>query len=139
VLITPLQLVDEPLHFDETIVPGTLDYATDIRQITSLPIQGIADLLVEYRCVAGYTQIMIDDIRHPDQIIRESCANSLPTLRMPPVLHIAFFELARCASQDVRARKRRLCIHECHHILQLIAESIRAAPLIQSGSRPHSA
>ena len=58
-LITPLQLVDEPLHFDETIVPGTLDYATDIRQITPLPIQGIADLLVEHHSGSSH----INDIR----------------------------------------------------------------------------
>ncbi len=36
-LITPIQLVDEPLQIDETIAPGALDYAPDIRQLAPCP------------------------------------------------------------------------------------------------------
>src|SRR5947209_1402113 len=49
VLITPLQLVDEPLEFDETIAPGVLDYTADVRQVSPMPVKGVADLLVEHR------------------------------------------------------------------------------------------
>jgi uncharacterized protein len=49
VLITPLQLVDEPLEFNEVVAPGTLDYAFDIRQVSPMPVSGVADLLVEHR------------------------------------------------------------------------------------------
>jgi len=49
VIITPLQLIDEPLKIDETIVPGAIDYAADVRQVTPVPVRGQAELLVEHR------------------------------------------------------------------------------------------
>jgi uncharacterized protein len=49
VLITPLQLVDEPLRLDEAIAPGTLEYAPDVRQVSPVPVKGEADLIVEHR------------------------------------------------------------------------------------------
>jgi uncharacterized protein len=49
VLITPFQLVDEPLRLDETIAPGALEYAADVRQISPVPVKGEADLIVEHR------------------------------------------------------------------------------------------
>ena len=60
-LITPLQLVDEPLEFDEiTLLPGVLDYAADIRQVEiALPVKGVADLLVEHRSSNSH----VNDIR----------------------------------------------------------------------------
>jgi uncharacterized protein len=58
VLITPLQLVDEPLQIDEVIPSGTLDHA-DIRQVTPLPVKGIADLIVERHSASSH----INDIR----------------------------------------------------------------------------
>ncbi|HTD95385.1 MAG TPA: DUF177 domain-containing protein, partial [Edaphobacter sp.] len=59
VLITPLQLVDEPLEFNEIIAPGTLDYTADLRQVGPLPVNGIADLLVEHHSANSH----INDIR----------------------------------------------------------------------------
>jgi len=59
VLITPLQLVDEPLEFSEVIDPGVLDYAADIRQMGPLPVNGVADLLVEHRSSNSH----VNDIR----------------------------------------------------------------------------
>jgi len=59
VLITPLQLVDEPLAIDETILPGALDYTADLRQTGPLPVKGTADLLVEHRDASSH----INDIR----------------------------------------------------------------------------
>ena len=58
-LITPLQLVDEPLRFDETIAPGVLDYAPDIHQEGPLPVKGQADLLIERRSSNSH----VNDIR----------------------------------------------------------------------------
>ncbi len=58
-LITPLQLVDEPLLFDEAIAPGTLDYAPDIHQVGPLPVKGEADLLIEHRS----SNVHVNDIR----------------------------------------------------------------------------
>ena len=59
VLITPLQLVDEPLEFNEVIPPGQLEYAPDIRQTSPLPVEGVADLIVEHRSSNSH----VNDIR----------------------------------------------------------------------------
>jgi uncharacterized protein len=81
VLITPLQLVDEPLHFDETIAPGVLDYTPDIRQVTPLPVKGEADLLIEH---GDGTQV--DDIRlraHYAAGFEILCARCLEPVKVP--------------------------------------------------------
>jgi uncharacterized protein len=59
VLITPLQLVDEPLEFNEVIPQAQLDYAPDIRQVGPLPVNGVADLLIEHRSSSSH----VNDIR----------------------------------------------------------------------------
>jgi uncharacterized protein len=59
VLITPLQLVDEPLEIDEVIQPGMLDYTADLRQVGPLPVKGSADLLIERRDEGSH----VNDIR----------------------------------------------------------------------------
>ena len=83
-LITPLQLVDEPLEFDETISPGTLDYASDIRQVTPLPVQGVADLLVEHHSASASANI--HDIRlraHYSASFEILCARCLEPVKVP--------------------------------------------------------
>jgi uncharacterized protein len=56
-LITPAQLVDEPLKLDESIEQGTIEYAPDIRQIGPLKVTGTAEELLEHR---GPKQIVLD-------------------------------------------------------------------------------
>lgn len=63
VLITPVQLFEEPLQIDETIAPGVLDYGQDIRQVSPLPIQGQADLLIEHRSEERGANSQVNDIR----------------------------------------------------------------------------
>ncbi len=58
-LITPIQLVDEPLLFDEAIAPGALEYAPDLLQVSPLSVKGQADLIVEHRGHSSH----VDDIR----------------------------------------------------------------------------
>ena len=58
-LITPLDLQNEPLLFHEEIAPGAIDYAIDTLQIGLLPVEGRADLLVEHRG----PQEIVEDIR----------------------------------------------------------------------------
>lgn len=58
-LITPLQLVDEPLEIDETFQPGAIEYSADLRQTGPLPVKGTADLLIERRDEGS----QINDIR----------------------------------------------------------------------------
>lgn len=58
-LITPIDLQNEPLLFHEAIAPGAIEYAVDTRQIGPLPVSGKADLIVEHR---GPDET-VDDIR----------------------------------------------------------------------------
>ncbi|SNS30225.1 uncharacterized protein SAMN05421770_101408 [Granulicella rosea] len=48
-LITPLQLEKEALHFEESIPAGAIDYAPDTRQTGLMSVEGQADLLLEHR------------------------------------------------------------------------------------------
>jgi uncharacterized protein len=59
VLITPLDLQNEPLLFREAIASGAIDYAPDTRQVGPLPVEGKADLIVEHRG----PEETVDDIR----------------------------------------------------------------------------
>ena len=95
--------------------------------------------LVEHRRIAGHLYIVIHHVRQPGQVIGEACPHAAPRRRMPPVLHIPFLKLPSRGAQDVRARHLRLRIHECHHVLQLVAESVRASALIDRRARPHPA
>ncbi len=59
VLITPLDLATEPLHFTQSIPEGAIDYAPDTRQLGPLPVTGRADLIEENRG----PQEIVEDIR----------------------------------------------------------------------------
>ena len=58
-LITPLDLQDEPLLFNEAIPSGAIEYAADTRQIGPMPVEGKADLITEHRG----PQEVVEDIR----------------------------------------------------------------------------
>ena len=81
VLITPLQLEQEPLLFDEAIPPGALDYAPDVSQVGPLPVVGRADLILENR---GHRE-QVADIRlraayHGDfELLCARCVEPVPT------------------------------------------------------------
>ena len=62
-LITPVQLFDEPLQINETIAPGTIEYGDDIRQVSPLPVTGQADLLIEHRSEERGSHSQVQDIR----------------------------------------------------------------------------
>ncbi len=58
-IITPSDLEKESLTIHQAIAPGTIDYAIDIAQIGSLPVDGQADLLIEHRGAHEF----VNDIR----------------------------------------------------------------------------
>jgi uncharacterized protein len=58
-LITPAQLVEEPMQLNESIPPGEIDYAPDIAQLTPLRLEGDASLIVEHRGPKEF----VEDIR----------------------------------------------------------------------------
>src|SRR5712671_8045899 len=59
-----------------------------------LPHRQVWNLDVEYPAITRNIDVVIDDVWEPDKIIREPRSHSTPALRMPPVLDIAFDELA---------------------------------------------
>ena len=80
--ITPLQLENEPLLFDESIPAGALEYAPDVTQIGALPVTGRADLILEHR---GHRE-QVEDIRlragyHGD--FELLCARCVEPVRAP--------------------------------------------------------
>src|ERR1700730_17185092 len=58
---------------------------------------------------------------------------------MPPMLHIAFLELASGGTKDLLASQFRLRVNKRAHVLQLIPKPVSAAGLIESRSPPHPA
>lgn len=79
-LITPAQLVDERLELDESLAPGVIDYAQDIRQISQLKLRGDASLIVEHR---GHKDF-VEDIRLQAKFSGKfeiSCARCLEPVR----------------------------------------------------------
>ncbi len=93
--------------------------------------------LVEHRAIACDAHVVIDDIRQPREVVGESSPHSAAALRMPPVLDVALGELPPGRADYVLARDRRLRVDECHHVLQLVAEAVGAATLIQRRPCPH--
>jgi len=58
-LFTVLDLEREPIQFNLTFPPDSIEYGFDIRQLDSLSVEGRADLIVEHRGPGE----LIDDIR----------------------------------------------------------------------------
>jgi uncharacterized protein len=81
-LITPAQLVDEPLKLDETLPAGAIEYAPDIRQVGPLQLTGQAELIVEHRGPRDF----VDDIRlraHYSGEFSQLCARCLEPVAQP--------------------------------------------------------
>src|SRR6266496_5155283 len=58
---------------------------------------------------------------------------------MPPMLHVAFFELVAAGEKDLFAGDGRAAIDERHHVLQLIAEAKCSSGLMEGRTRPDAA
>jgi len=81
-LITPAQLVDEPLQLDESLAAGVIDYAPDIRQIGPLTLKGDAALILEHRGPKDFVQ----DIRlraHFEGRFEVLCARCIEPVEQP--------------------------------------------------------
>jgi uncharacterized protein len=81
-LITPVQLVEEPLLLNETLPEGAIDYTPDVRQVGPLALQGKAELIVEHRGPREF----VEDIRlraHFDGRFEQLCARCLEPVTTP--------------------------------------------------------
>jgi uncharacterized protein len=109
VLITPIQLIDEPLEFDETLAPGVLDYASDIRQVSPLPVKGVADLLIEHRSSSSH----VNDIRlraHFSSKFEILCARCVDPVAVP--VEGDFDLIFRPESADAESGERSITADE---------------------------
>ena len=95
--------------------------------------------LVEHRIVAGDREIPVDGVRKPDAVVGDPGPHATARRRVPPVLHVALGELAGGGTKQVLAGQVALGGHESEHVLQLIAEPVRAACLIERGPGPEPA
>ena len=95
--------------------------------------------IVPHSGVATDVHVVIGNEWQPGEIVGESRADAAPTRLVPPVLYVAVLELSSRGAQQMRAGHRRLGVDERHAVLELIAESVRTARLINGGARPHPA
>ena len=81
-LITPAQLVEGPLELTESVPEGCIEYATDIRQVGPLKLDGRAELIVEHRGPKEF----VEDIRlraHFAGKFEALCARCLEAVDVP--------------------------------------------------------
>ena len=56
-LFTVAELEQQAVDFDESLVPGSIDFVDDMRQVGVLHTAGRADLLKEWKCEMADLQI----------------------------------------------------------------------------------
>jgi uncharacterized protein len=108
-LITPAQLVDEPLILDETLAEGAVEFAPDIQQVGPLKVTGQADLIIEHRSEHRGTAGTVYDIRlraHTTGQFTQLCARCVEPV--PQALAIDFDLIFRPAYADADASERAI-------------------------------
>ena len=89
------------------------------------------NLDVEDGAVAGERDVVRGDERQPHAVVGDVRAHALAAVRQPPVLHVALGKLARRGAQDLLAQQLRSGEAQRHRVLELVAEAIRAARLVE--------
>ena len=92
--------------------------------------------LVEHAGVAGHLHIPAGRVRQPEVIVGAMRAHAAAGGRMPPVLHVAFAELAAGAPQQMLAGGPRRGVEQRRRVLELVAEPVRAAGLVVPAPSP---
>ena len=95
--------------------------------------------LVQDRGVARRLEISAGDVRQPQAVVRDPRAHPPTRRRMPPVLHVALGELAGRGPQELRPGQVRPGRRQRQAVLELVAEPVGAAGLVQGGPRPDPA
>ena len=88
--------------------------------------------LVEHAEVPRRLDVAGRHVRQPEEIVGAAGPHAAAERRMPPVEHVAFFELAARTLEDVRSRSGRIAVHEGENVLELVAESKGAARLVEA-------
>ena len=83
--------------------------------------------------------IVRDGVGEPHAVVGDARAHALAGMRQPPMLHVALDELPGRGAQQMRARQCRLRGGKRHAVLQLVAEAVGAARLVERRARPDAA
>ena len=93
--------------------------------------------LIEQRDVAAAGQVMCDGKRKPQEVVRTAAAHAAARVGVPPMLDVAFDELASRTAQDVLPVEGGSREPEGHYILELVAEAVRSPRLVEPRASPH--
>ncbi|MNT46849.1 hypothetical protein D3C72_1835220 [compost metagenome] len=97
------------------------------------------DHLVQHAGVIRAGDIAGCSERQPHAVVGNPGSHALPGMRQPPVLDVAFDKLPSGGAQQVPSRGVGTGKGERHMVLQLVAESVGAACLVEGRARPDAA
>src|SRR6185437_15611158 len=78
------------------------------------------DLLFEDPGVTHCVQVVCDGVRKPEAVVRDCGPHALAARGQPPVLDVAFPELASRRAKEMAAGNRGISRRKGHNVLQLI-------------------
>ena len=99
----------------------------------------VGDGLVEDRRVARDREVAIDRVRQPEAIVRDPGPDAPTRRRMPPVLDVSLGELVGRGPQEVLPGELAPRGHQGDDVLELVAEPVGAAGLVERRPRPQPA
>ena len=97
------------------------------------------NLFLQHAGVRDAGHVTAGRVGQPEKVVGKVGAHAAAGRRMPPMLHIALLELAGRGAEQVLAGQGRLRMHQRHHVLQLIAETVGAAGLVEARPAPQPA
>ena len=93
---------------------------------------------VEHPSVPGDLDVTGDRVGQPQEVVREARANAPARRRVPPVLHVPFGKLSGRCSQEVGPGLARFRVQEREHVLELVAEPVCPARLVEAPTGPRA-
>ena len=97
----------------------------------------VGDARKEHARVAGEADVRRGHVGQKEAVVGNARAHA-GAGHVPPVHHVAGGKLPRRAEKEMFAGQRRLKMHQRQHILQLVAEAVGAAGLIEPGAGAHA-
>ena len=92
----------------------------------------------EHAGIAGGGDVAGGGVGQPQEIVGDAGARAAAGGGKPPVLDVAFLELARGADEQMFAGQPGAFVQEREGILQLVAEAVGAAGLVEAGAAPEA-
>src|SRR5690606_39087295 len=85
------------------------------------------NLLVQHPLVAQRLHVDRGDVRQPHEVVRDPGAHATRRRRVPPVQHVALWELVRGRLEQLGTRQLRRGVQQGKRVLELVAETDGAA------------